>query len=222
MDREKRITESWQANASNWIDIIASNGIESRRLITNKAIIDAVCRDKPASVLDVGCGEGWLAKELYKSGIAITGVDVIPELIAKAREKVPGDFFVASYEDIYLRKILFPKLFYAIVINFALIGKESTEKLLSALSKYLTGSGKLFIQTLHPESRKAINDYETGWKEGSWDGLGEQFTMPYQWYFRIMEDWMLLFEQSGFVEINITNVLHPQTSKPLSVIFECC
>lgn len=221
MNKENLIIESWQANASNWIDIISNNGIESRRLITNKAIVDAVCNINPASVLDVGCGEGWLAKELYDRGIAITGVDVIPELIAKAKQKVPGDFFVASYEDIYLRKILFPKLFYAIVINFALIGKESTEKLLSLLLKYLTGSGKLFIQTLHPENRKTINDYQTGWKEGSWDGLGEQFTMPYQWYFRTMEDWLLLLEQSGFIEINVTEILHPQTSKHLSVIFEC-
>jgi hypothetical protein len=90
------------------------------------------------------------------------------------------------------------------------------------LSKILTGSGKLFIQTLHPESRKAINDYESGWKEGSWDGLGEQFTMPYQWYFRTMEDWLKVLKQSGFDNVKVTEVLHPQTAKPLSVIFECC
>jgi 2-polyprenyl-3-methyl-5-hydroxy-6-metoxy-1,4-benzoquinol methylase len=222
MDKEKIITASWQANASNWIDLISNNGIESRRLITNKAIVDAVCKDKPASVLDVGCGEGWLAKELYERGIDITGVDIIPELIAKAKEKVPGNFLVASYEDMYLRKISFPQLFYAIVINFALIGKESTEMVLPFLSKILTGSGKLFIQTLHPESRKAINDYESGWKEGSWDGLGEQFTMPYQWYFRTMEDWLKVLKQSGFDNVKVTEVLHPQTAKPLSVIFECC
>ena len=188
MNKEKLIIESWHVNAANWINLIDTNGIESRRLVTNKAIIEAVCNNKPASVLDVGCGEGWLAKELYEKGIAVTGVDVIPALIEKAKQKVPGNFLVASYEDIYLRKISFPKLFYAIVINFALIGKESTENLLSVLPKYLTGTGKLFIQTLHPRSREAINDYQSGWKEGSWEGLGDQFSLPYQWYFTLIHE----------------------------------
>ena len=87
MDNEKKIIESWTANAANWIDIIDNNGIESRRLITNKAIVDAVCVNKPTTALDVGCGEGWLAKELYDKGIEVTGVDVIPELIRGQRKK---------------------------------------------------------------------------------------------------------------------------------------
>ena len=221
MTQEQKIIHSWQANAANWIDIIDSNGIESRRLITNKAIVEAICNVKPLSVLDIGCGEGWLSKELYNNGIEMTGVDVIPELIEKAKEKTIGNFFVASYEDIYLNKISFSKLFDAIVINFALIGKESTENLLSFLPELLTASGKLFIQTLHPESRKAMNDYESGWKEGSWDGLGGQFSLPYQWYFRTMEDWLLLLGQSGFNKIITIEVLHPHSGRPLSVLFEC-
>lgn len=221
MNNEQKIINSWKANAGNWIDIIEQNGIESRRLVTNKAIVEAIDKVKPASVLDVGCGEGWLSKELYNNGVEITGVDVIPELVEKAKEKVAGDFIVASYEDLYSGNISFSKLFDTIVINFALIGKESTEQLLSYLPKLLTPSGKLFIQTLHPNSRKAINDYTSGWKEGSWDGLGEQFIMPYQWYFRTMEDWILLLDQSGFTKIKTTEVTHPHSGKPLSVIFEC-
>ncbi len=221
MNNEQKIIDSWHANAGNWIDIIDNNGIESRRLVTNKAIVDAVCKSKPSSVLDVGCGEGWLLKELNEKGIAVTGVDVIPELVEKAKSKVDGNFFVASYEDICLNKISFPKLFDTIVINFALIGKESTENLLSYLPDLLISSGKLFIQTLHPGSRKSINDYKSGWKEGSWDGLGEQFSMPYQWYFRTMEDWLFLLKKSGFTKIDSTEIKHPQSGKPLSVIFEC-
>jgi 2-polyprenyl-3-methyl-5-hydroxy-6-metoxy-1,4-benzoquinol methylase len=222
MDKEKYIMQSWQANARNWISLIESNGIESRKLVTNKAIVDAILSAKPVSVLDIGCGEGWLAKELYDHGIAVTGIDVIPELIARATEKAKGDFYIASYEDIALNKVVFSRLFDAIVINFALIGKESTENLLVSLPRYLSEKGKLFIQTLHPYGRKELNDYKTGWKQGSWDGLGDQFTMPYEWYFRTMENWMELLKQSGFREIKVIETVHPDSAKPLSAIFECC
>jgi 2-polyprenyl-3-methyl-5-hydroxy-6-metoxy-1,4-benzoquinol methylase len=222
MDKEKHIIQSWQANAGNWISLIESNGIESRKLVTNKAILDTILSAKPVSVLDIGCGEGWLAKELYDHGIAISGVDVIHGLIEKAREKVNGDFYVASYEDIASNRISFSKLFDVIVINFALIGKESAENLLAALPQYLSPNGNLFIQTLHPYSRKVLDDYISGWKKGSWDGLGDQFTMPYEWYFRTMEDWIQLLGQSGFQKIKVTEIVHPHSAKPLSVLFDCC
>src|SRR6185503_6804084 len=173
MDKEQLIIQSWQANADNWIRLIESEGIESRKLVTNKAIVSAIKAANPASVFDIGCGEGWLAKELSAPEISITGVDIIPELIAKAKEKVNGNFFVASYEEIYSYtfKMKVSKLFDAIVINFALLGKESTESLLASLPQYLLPSGSLYIQTLHPQVRKEINDYVTGWKEGGWKGL---------------------------------------------------
>jgi len=166
-------------------------------------------------------GEGWLAKELSGRGIAVTGVDIIPDLVEKAREKVGGNFLVASYEDIAERKTALQETFDVIVINFALIGKESTENLLASLPHYLSAGGKLFIQTLHPHSRKATDDYVTGWKPGSWDGLGDQFTMPYQWYFRTLEDWLQLLNESGFNKIHFAEILSPCSRQPLSVIFQC-
>jgi 2-polyprenyl-3-methyl-5-hydroxy-6-metoxy-1,4-benzoquinol methylase len=149
-------------------------------------------------------------------------VDVIPELIEKAKEKVTGEFFIASYDDISSQQISFSKRFDAIVINFALIGKESTENLLASLPQLLAEKGKLFIQTLHPYSRKELNDYVSGWKQGSWDGLGGHFTQPYQWYFRTLEDWLQLIDVSGFKKLHMTGTMHPHSGQLTSVIFECC
>lgn len=221
MDNEKKIIDSWKANAHSWIDILERKGIESRKLATNKAIMDSVLRNHPGNVLDLGCGEGWLAAELAKHGIRVTGVDAIPELIKKAREKVNATFITASYEDIYENRISFPGLFDLIVINFALIGKESTEKLMLALPVLLSKTGKLIIQTLHPYNRKALNDYESGWKEGSWDGLDGKFVLPYKWYFRTLEDWLELLKKAGFRKIIFDEISHPSTHAALSVIFEC-
>lgn len=221
MDKEQEIIQSWQVNAGNWIQIIETGGIQSRKLVTNRVILEAVCAENPVSVLDIGCGEGWLAKELADRGIKVSGADIIPELIEKAKEKVNGNFVVASYEDIAEHRTALSGLFDTIAINFALIGKESTEKLLAALPGYLSPGGKLLIQTLHPYSRKQMDDYASGWKTGSWDGLGDQFTQPYQWYFRTLEDWLLLLNVSGFHKLSFYEPVHPQTRQPLSVVFRC-
>ncbi len=220
-DNETAIASSWRENASAWIDIIARQGIASRTLATNKAIIDAVMEQHPKTVLDLGCGEGWLCRELVKHGVKVTGTDLSPELISKAGETTDGKFYVASYEEISTGLFVFENRFNVIVINFALLGKESVENLLAKLPSLLLPGGVLLIQTLHPIVRMAMGDYTTGWKEGSWDGLGEQFVQPYQWYFRTLEDWLDLLVKSGFTSVQHTTVSHPETAAPLSLVLEC-
>ncbi|MBL0334904.1 MAG: methyltransferase domain-containing protein [Chitinophagaceae bacterium] len=220
-NKETSIISSWHSNAAAWIDIISRQGIASRTLATNKAIIDAVIEQHPKTVLDLGCGEGWLCRELAKRGVQVTGTDISPELIRKAGETTDGKFFVASYEDISAGHFVFENRFDVIVINFALLGKESVENLLSKLPSLLLPGGVLLIQTLHPIVRIAMGDYTTGWKEGSWDGLGEQFVQPYQWYFRTLEDWLDLLVKSGFSAVQHTTVSHPETAVPLSLILAC-
>ena len=221
MNKEEKILDSWKKNASNWIEVIDKNAIESRKLATNRAIVNAVVDASPGTVLDIGCGEGWLVKELSDRGMNVTGIDAIPALIDKARQKSPGNFIIASYQEIAEGNLFEGKKFDVIVINFALISKDSTEQVIGALPALMHAKSKLFIQTLHPFNRKVINDYTTGWKAGSWDGLGDKFTEPYEWYFRTMEDWFSLLENAGFSKCKSTDVLHPQTGALLSVIFEC-
>jgi len=55
---EKSILTCWQTNAAAWIKAVRQQEIESRRLVTDTAIIDAVLSLGPKHVLDVGCGEG--------------------------------------------------------------------------------------------------------------------------------------------------------------------
>ncbi|MBC7948185.1 MAG: class I SAM-dependent methyltransferase [Chitinophagaceae bacterium] len=221
MDNEKEIIASWQVNAGNWIDVLERKGIESRQVATNRAIVEEICLFNPKTVLDIGCGEGWLAGELTNHGIRITAIDVVPELVERAKSKIEGTFIVSSYEDLASGRTVLNDKFDAIVINFALIGKESTDQLLAALPRYLNHNGALFIQTLHPHVKKGVNDYITGWKTGSWDGLGGEFTQPYQWFFRTLEDWLDLLRSSGFERIVFRELLHPKTRQLLSVIFKC-
>jgi len=97
--REDHIVASWHRNAAPWTEAVRGCAIESRRLVTDRAIIDAVLDRNPSRVLDIGCGEGWLARRLGELGLEVTGIDVVPELIQRARER-GGTYVVASYEEV--------------------------------------------------------------------------------------------------------------------------
>lgn len=217
MNHSKEILQSWEANADNWIKTIDGEEIESRRVATNKAIVNAVLKYAPKKVLDLGCGEGWLSRALREKAIDVWGTDAIEQLVDSAISK-DGQFYSCfSYEDIIAGNHSLPSPFDAVVINFALLDKDVTEHLIPALPSLITQDGHLIIQTLHPLTMS--EDYISGWKEGSWNGLKQPFVLPYQWYFRTFTDWINLFTQADFMLEELIEPIHPQTAKPLSVIF---
>ena len=60
--------ESWHPNADAWIDAVRSGSIGSRRRGTDAAVVAACAAQPGLRVLDVGCGEGWLARALAAQG----------------------------------------------------------------------------------------------------------------------------------------------------------
>jgi 2-polyprenyl-3-methyl-5-hydroxy-6-metoxy-1,4-benzoquinol methylase len=219
MDRSANIISSWNSNAKNWIDTIENSELESRVLATNDAIINAVLNYRLSRVLDLGCGEGWLARTLRNEGLSVYGTDAVKTLIEYAQARDGNYYFQYSYQEIYNGEHKLPCPFDAVVINFALIDKQDTESLLAYLPSILVNEGLLFVQTLHPLAIAATGEYISGWKEGSWNGMKRDFEKPYQWYFRTMSDWISSFHASGFTCIEMKEPLHPETGKPLSVIF---
>lgn len=50
---------------------------------------DFICRFRPRTVLDAGCGTGRVAIELAARGIGVVGVDLDPPMLGQARAKAP-------------------------------------------------------------------------------------------------------------------------------------
>ena len=76
--QEAQILDTWHQNAKPWIHAIANQEIESRNLITNQAIVDAILSLHPNTIWDANCGEGWLSRALHENGIDYFGTDAIP------------------------------------------------------------------------------------------------------------------------------------------------
>lgn len=214
---DAKIVDSWHKNAAPWTDAVRESQIESRRLVTNQAILDTIVARHPSTALDIGCGEGWLTRALTERGIQAIGVDVVPDLIERATRAGGGEFRVASYEEI-ASGALDVRVDVA-VANFAMIGKESVDNLVASATGLLAPRGALIIQTLHPVIAAGDFPYKDGWREGSWAGFSSAFSDPAPWYFRTTQTWVDLIVRSGLRLVELREPVHPISSKPASMIF---
>lgn len=213
---EQQIIHSWHQNAAPWIRAVQDEQIESRQLVTNQAIIDTILRYRPATVLDLGCGEGWLARKLAAHGIRVLGVDAIPALIENAQKLGGAEFAVYTYEQIANGDLT--EQFDAVVCNFSLLGKEAVEHCIHRVPALLNARGHLFIQTLHPVIAGGDAPYQDGWRAGSWTGFSADFSDPAPWYFRTIASWIKLLHESKLTLVELSEPLHPKTGKPASLL----
>jgi len=217
---DQSIIESWGRNAAPWIRAIEQQQIASRRLVTDQAIIDAVLASGAGTVLDLGCGEGWLMQSLTEQGLRVAGLEVVPELLKKARQKGAGPFYGLAYEQLSAETVT--ERFDLVVCNFSLLGEASVEHVFTTVPELLNPGGWLIVQTLHPAAVCGDQPYQDGWRQGSWAGLNEslsqQFVDPPPWYFRTLESWLRLFRVSGFKLVDLQEPLHPETGLPASVV----
>lgn len=214
---DSSIIDSWAKNAAPWTAAVRNRDIESRRLITDQAIVDAILDRSPRIVLDIGCGEGWLARALATQNIHVVGIDVVPGLIAQAQQAGGGDFRVTSYEEIAIGGLELSAD--VVACNFSLLGKESVEGIFKAIRSLLRPGGAFIVQTLHPIIAGGDAPYEDGWRPGSWAGFSPDFVEPAPWYFRTLESWVKLFATNDLTLLEVREPLHPVTGKPASVLF---
>jgi 2-polyprenyl-3-methyl-5-hydroxy-6-metoxy-1,4-benzoquinol methylase len=216
---EAAILDSWHINAEPWSQLIQGKGIASRKAATNAAILSAIeaAASHSSRALDVGCGEGWLVREMTQRGINTLGIDAIPALIQRAQEtsEAPCRFQVMTYADIAQLE----EHFDLIVCNFSLFGDRSVVEALHHIAQKLTPEGLCLIQTLHPQTHQPGASYQTGWYPGSWKGFGSAFSSPAPWYFRTLSDWISTFMDQGLWVSAMHEPLHPETQQPASIIF---
>lgn len=205
--------EFWEKNGKEWTRILEEQRIASRS-VTNQALIAEVHRLQPRSILDLGCGEGWLARALPKN-IRYYGVDGSQSLIQSAKEKNKTQkFSVVSYDDIAAKKWILEEKTDLVVFNFSLLDKEIVT-LLKSSSDFLEDTGHIVIQTLHPCF--SAKEYVDQWNEDDFSTVSREISGKMPWYQRTLSSWTDVFTD---VDLVIKKLAEPVSDgKPASLIF---
>ena len=98
-------SNTWQENADFWVQIIRGNHDRYRTGLTNAAVLNAIGPASGLRILDAGCGEGYMARELASRGADVLGVDSSANLIQAASALTSPDtssprFRVADVADL--------------------------------------------------------------------------------------------------------------------------
>jgi len=211
------IITSWELNAAEWIKAIANGSISSRQF-SDQAILDAILALDSNTIIDVGCGEGWLTTILANSGKQVVGIDAIEALLLHARSKSDVPFFKMTFEEIASGISIPHSPFDLAVFNFCLYQKDGLTDLLTQTKNGLVETGTILIQTLHPYFLMEQQlTYESQWLQDSWKGLDGNFTNGHPWFARTFEDWHTELQRIPDTKLSFKEITNT-CGKPLSLI----
>ncbi len=100
-----------------------------------------------ARALDAACGTGRHARALTARGHEVTGIDLTPEMLDRARINVPG----ASFVQADLRELPFAERRFGLVVcGLALSHLPDLDAAVGELARVLEPGGRLVVSVLHP------------------------------------------------------------------------
>jgi SAM-dependent methyltransferase len=140
------LRDAWEAEAWNWIAWARTPGHDSYWQFHRDQFLPFL-PPPPRRVVDVGCGEGRLPRDLKGLGYQVIGVDASPTLLAAAREADPGgEYHLADAAVIPL-----PDASADVVTAFmSLHDVDDIDAVVREIARVLVPGGRLRSAIVHP------------------------------------------------------------------------
>lgn len=121
-----------------------------------RSVIERTLPDhKGKTFLEIGCGTGYVLRELDRMGLSVTGLDMHPDGIVYARKRVPKATFITGDMFRFTPK----KRFDALGIFDVIEHIEDDQRALRKCRDLLVSNGMLFITVpARPELRSVYDD----------------------------------------------------------------
>jgi len=224
--------EKWEINSMGWLELLDGTkgdaGDINRQFIIDPALWEIIGDIKGLKVLDAGCGNGYLTRELAKKGAKAVGVDFSQTFIdyCKKKEENEGlgcEFIQASLVDLSEIK---SKLFDLVVSNIVMVDIPDYEQTFREIGRILKKNGRFVWSNTHPvfarhsalelklpsdtkrrEERmyKIVDRYfESGGTQIQWFGR-----VPLWQFDRTLSEYSKALKEAGFV---IREIVEPKPS----------
>ena len=126
----------------------------------DRPLIEQWARSLGGPLLDVACGTGRMALRMAAQGYQVTGVDITPEMIARARQKaarqaISIDWVVADARAFHLQQ-QFPFAFMLCNAWQFFLTRQDQEALLACVREHLRPEGCFLFETRNPTPRNLL------------------------------------------------------------------
>lgn len=208
-DEIHQVRSSWDSKANDWQIQVGDDGDWNRRLNSDPVLFEMLGKVRHRSVLDAGCGTGYLSRKLARAGADVIGVDLSAEMIRLARHSAPElDFRI---DDCSTLSTIEEGSMDAIVSNYVLMDTPNLQDAVDSMFRVLRPKGiavLVFSHPCFPQSRGTVHPDESisyHWTHSYYEQSQQQdkpwshFKTDFLWYHRPLQDYWSAFRSSGFL-----------------------
>ena len=161
--------EIWDAKAAFWDALHGDSGNVFHRRLVEPSVLQLLELRAGERVLDVGCGNGVLARTMERQGVNVLAVDFSARMIDLARRRGGNiDYRVVDATDENALLALGISSFDAVTCSMALMDMPVIAPLFRASSRLLRRGGRFVFETMHPafNSNNPVFLHEKSDKDG--------------------------------------------------------
>ncbi len=142
------VSEDWEREAENWVRWTRAPGHDAYWYY-NQSFFDHIVPVPGNHTLEIGCGEGRVARDLIRLGHTVTAVDASPTLLRYAREADSvGEYLLAD-----AAALPFPDGAFDLVVAYnSLMDIADMRGAIREAARVLTLNGRFCICVTHPLS----------------------------------------------------------------------
>jgi SAM-dependent methyltransferase len=140
------LRDAWESEAESWVAWARKPGHDSYWNF-HRDVFRELLPEPPLRVLDVGCGEGRLPRDLKSWGYDVLGVDASPTMVRYALEADPGgDYRVADGAELPFED----GSFQLVTAFMTLHDIDDFERAIAEAGRVLEPGGRLCAAIVHP------------------------------------------------------------------------